>query len=146
MNICEISSGDTLGLRNEVLRPGKDITECIFPGDEAPDTRHFGAFDGQSNVVGIVSVYRKNHPAVAGDEPYQIRGMATKANHRGHGAGALLLAAAERYAKSRGSKVIWANARTSAMGFYTKHGYSPASEEFVIEGVGPHYLVVKALV
>lgn len=56
MDIQEISSKDTLPLRNEILRPGKDVSTCIFEGDDAPTTRHFGAIDEAGNIVGIVSV------------------------------------------------------------------------------------------
>ena len=145
MIIREISSADTLSLRNEVLRPGKDISECIFDSDDAPDTRHFGAIDTQNNIVGIVSVYRSGNPSITGINPYQIRAMAIRSTCRGQGLGSSLLTSAENYAKSRSSTLIWANARSSVIGFYTQSGYSLASDEFVIDGIGPHYLVTKSL-
>lgn len=145
MQVKEISSRATLPLRGAVLRPGKTISECIFEGDDAPTTRHFGAIDDAGNIVGIVSVYRNGNPAIADTLVYQIRAMATSPACRGQGVGNLLLAAAEGYAQSQGAALIWANARSSAIGFYTKSGYSPASEEFVIQGVGAHYLVTKSL-
>lgn len=145
MDIQIISSKDTLPLRNEILRPGKDVSTCIFEGDDAPSTRHFGAIDEVGNVVGVVSVYRKNNTATEAESAYQIRAMATGPACRGQGVGRLLLAAVEEHAKSEGSSLIWANARSSAIGFYIKAGYSLASSEFNIGGVGPHYLVVKPL-
>lgn len=145
MDIREISSKDTLALRNEFLRPGKDISTCILEGDDAPSTRHFGAIDEAGNIVGIVSVYRKNHTAIEAENAYQIRAMATGSTCRGQGVGRSLLAAAEEHAKSEGSSWIWANARSSAIGFYAKSGYSFASSEFNIDGIGPHFLVVKSL-
>lgn len=145
MNIREILPAETLSLRNEVLRPGKDISEWVFEGDDAPGTRHFGAVDTDNNIVGIVSIYRKDHPDLTGTELHQIRAMAIKSSCRGRGVGRLLLPFAESYALSRGSTLIWANARSAALGFYIKRGYSAVSEEFVIEGVGPHFLVTKFL-
>ena len=146
MNIKEISSTETLALRSEILRPGKDISECQFDGDDAPDTRHFGALDAQNNIVGIVSVYRKGNSAIsAGHHAYQIRAMAIKSACRGQGIGNLVLSAAENYAKAQSAHLIWANARSSAIGFYSKAGFSVESEEFMIEGVGPHFLVSKKL-
>lgn len=147
MNIKEISSAETLGLRSEILRPGKDISACKFDGDDALDTRHFGAMDDQNNIVGIVSVYRNSNPAISTDDiSYQIRAMAITSVCRGQGLGNLLLSAAENYAKLCGASLIWANARSSAIGFYTKAGFRVESEEFIIDGVGPHYLVAKRFV
>lgn len=145
MYVKAISSGDTLTLRSEILRPGRELSACLFDGDDDPATRHFGAIDGDGTIIGIVSVYRNGNVALEDPNSYQVRAMATHSSCRGQGVGALLLAAAEDYAKSQGSAWIWANARRAATGFYTRAGYSLASDEFVIEGVGPHYLVTKPL-
>lgn len=145
MQIREIPSSTTLNLRSEVLRPGKDISACIFEGDDAPATRHFGAMDAACNLLGIVSVYRNGNPLIADTEVYQIRAMATSPACRGQGIGSLLLTYAEGYAKSQDAALVWANARSSAIGFYVKAGYEVASEEFVIDGIGVHYLVIKSL-
>lgn len=144
MKIEEIPSQQTLALRNEILRPGKDVSTCLFEGDDALDTRHFGALDDEGHVVGVVSVYRKGHRAIHQESAWQVRAMATSRACRGQGVGSLLLAAAENYARGSGASVIWANARSSAIGFYTKAGYSVISEEFMIDGIGPHYLIVKS--
>lgn len=146
MNVKEILAKDTLVLRKEVLRPGKDVSECIFEGDDAPNTRHFGTVDDANNIVGIVSVYRNGNPSIDGDNLYQIRAMATSPVCRKQGVGNLLLTAAEKYAQEKGSPLLWANARSSAVQFYNKAGYSLASDEFLISGIGPHYLVTKSLV
>ncbi len=144
MKIEEIPSQQTLALRNEILRPGKDVSTCLFEGDDALDTRHFGALDDEGHLVGVVSVYRTGHQAFQQESAWQIRAMATSRAYRGQGVGSLLLAAAENYARGSGASVIWANARSSAIGFYTKAGYSVISEEFMIDGIGPHYLIVKS--
>ena len=146
MDIREISSKNTLALRNKILRPGKDLSACEFEGDNAPSARHFAALDEENSIVGVVSVYRNDNPSVKAERAYQIRAMATDSACRGLGVGKLLLAAVENYARSERSSLIWANARSSALGFYTKSGYNIATSEFYIEGVGPHYLVIKSLV
>ena len=145
MNVKEISPDATLTLRSEILRPGWAPSDCVFEGDSEPTTQHFGAIDAVGDIVGIVSVYSRINVAIGELHAYQIRAMATRPSCRGQGVGALLLAAAEGYAKSQGSVGVWANARSTAVGFYTKSGYQLASDEFVIEGVGPHYLVTKWL-
>jgi len=145
MKIKEISSKDTLSLRNEIFRPGKNISACIFDGDDALNTRHFGAFNENNHIVGIVSIYRNEGPLIKGENIYQLRAMATNTACRGQGVGGLLLTAAENYAKRQGAALVWANARSSAIGFYTKSGYGLASSEFIIDGIGPHFVVTKPL-
>ncbi|WP_169449456.1 GNAT family N-acetyltransferase [Marinimicrobium agarilyticum] len=129
-----------------MLRPGENVSKCIFDGDDAPNTRHFGAIDDAGGIRGIVSVYRNGHPSIEDADVYQIRAMATSPACRGQGVGNRLLTSAENYVKSQGAGLIWANARTSAVEFYIKAGYRVVSEEFVIDGIGAHYLVTKALV
>jgi len=146
VEIKEISAEQTWPLRSEVLRPGMPLSACIFPGDDAPDTHHFGMVDSNGDIVGIVSALRNSHPSAPGSAPYQIRAMAISSHYRGQGVGRLLLAGVENYLRSRGSTVVWANARSSAVGFYQQQGYQVVADEFVIEGVGPHYLVTKLLV
>lgn len=120
-------------------------SECILEGDDAPGSCHFGATDDEDNIVGVVSVFLNGNPSIESPDAYQIRAMAASPTYRGQDIGTLLLAAAERHAKSRGSALVWANARSNAAGFYTKSGYRLASEEFLIDGVGLHYLVIKRL-
>lgn len=144
MKIRKISSKETLALRNEVLRPGKDLSACVFEGDEAPRTQHFGALDDEENIVGIVSVYYKECPSLQLQNAYQLRSMATSPRCRGKGIGRLLLETVEDFVKAEEVPAIWANARSSALGFYLNAGYKQVSDEFMIEEVGPHYLVTKA--
>lgn len=121
MKIREISSAETLALRSQVLRPGRDISACKFDGDDAPETRHFGAVDTQDNILGVVSVYHQDNPAIPIDGmSCQIRAMATAPACRGQGLGNLLLTAAVNYAKSCCASLIWANARSSLSGFTPK--------------------------
>jgi len=142
----EISAQQTWPLRSEVLRPGRPLSACIFSGDDAPDTHHFGMVDSNGDIVGIVSALRNSHPAVAGSASYQIRAMAVSPHCRGQGLGKLLLVGVEHFLASRGTALVWANARSEAVGFYQQQGYRVVSDEFVIADVGPHYLVSKSLV
>lgn len=141
----KIAARQTWPLRSEVLRPGRPLSSCIFSGDDARDTHHFGMVDSNGDIVGIVSALRNSQPAVAGSAPYQIRAMAVSPRCRGQGIGRELLAGVENYLAAHGSTVVWANARSSAVGFYQQQGYRVVSDEFMIEDVGPHYLVTKQL-
>ena len=69
--------------------------------------------------------------------------MATEADVRGKGYGAMLVEHAEAYIASQKWRCIWANARINALGFYQNLGYSTVGAEFNIADVGPHQLVYK---
>ncbi len=143
MQIKQIPSVATIPLRNQILRPSRPESDCIYPGDDAPTTAHFAAYQGEQQV-GIVSIYQVNFAEQHG-VGYQIRAMATVAAVRGQGVGAQLLAHAEAYAMQHNADYIWANARASAQGFYAKQGYQIDQKVFEIKGVGPHHLATKTL-
>ncbi|MFP8964607.1 hypothetical protein ACLIYP_29185, partial [Streptomyces nanhaiensis] len=60
-----------------------------------------------------------------------------------HGAAVLRAGAAE--AAARGAALLWCNGRTRARGFYERQGFRVHGEEFVIEGVGPHLVLVREI-
>ena len=55
----------------------------------------------------------------------QIRYMAVSTRYQRQGIGTLILAALEDRARQLGASVIVLNARETALGFYTRHGYTP---------------------
>jgi GNAT superfamily N-acetyltransferase len=71
--------------------------------------------------------------------------MAVDTDVQGQGVGAKVLALVHEVAKAQGYSAIWCNARTSALGFYTKQGWECLSEEFDIPDVGPHYKMQRSL-
>ena len=141
MQIKAINAADTLMLRQQILRPGGELTDCQFLGDTDRSTQHFGAYLA-GDLVGIVSVYARAYPEL-GRYGYQLRAMAVAESARGKQVGLELLAVAEETAFVASADYIWANARASALGFYEKAGYQVLSHEFDIEGVGAHFLVFK---
>ncbi len=132
-------------LRFAVLRPKQVPMKLHFPGDDAkpPHTWHFGAFTPDRRNLACLTLFAsqwENRPAI------QLRGMAVAEDLRGTGVGRQLLRAAE--AAVRGDPVAsgwewWCNARTVAIGFYEKLGWKVASEEFMIQDVGPHRKMVR---
>jgi GNAT superfamily N-acetyltransferase len=60
----------------------------------------------------------------------QLRGMATDPAVRGTGVGAMLLSAGIERARRAGVDHVWANARSSVLDFYTRHGFDITSDEF----------------
>jgi len=99
----------------------------------------FGAFVGGEVVaVGLVGPEGE-----AGD--WRIRGMATRPDARGRGAGSSVLQALVQHAIEHGATRVWCNARTCARSLYERAGFSAVSEKFDLPRIGPHYRMELAL-
>lgn len=141
IQIQAVAVESIVDLRHRVLRDGLPREAAYFSGDYDEGTVHLASFLGDE-VIGCATLLRsvwQNEPAS------QLRGMAVAAEHQRSGVGTMLLLEAQRQAREAGAKVVWANCRTSALGFYRRFGWEVASEEFVIETAGPHFKMVKAL-
>ena len=139
--IREITSAGTLPLRHALLRPHLTPAPCVYPGDTDATTIHLGGFVGES-LCGIVTLYREALP----DRPgvgCRFRALAIVEALRGQGHGLALLEAVEQLAREAGADYLWANARVPVLDFYRKAGYAVGDEEFIVEGVGPHRIVVR---
>ena len=143
-NIRQISALETYTVRHPVLRGGKTIESCQFDGDELETTKHFGLFE-ENILAGVISLFETKHEAFTAPEQTQIRGMAVLEKFQKRGFGALLVQHAEEYARSKQAELIWFNARETAVGFYTKMGYSILGGPFDIANVGTHFIMHKTL-
>ncbi|HWL38229.1 MAG TPA: GNAT family N-acetyltransferase [Frankiaceae bacterium] len=126
----------TLDLRQRVLRPHQTPEQVRAQGDGLPGIAVFS--DGE--VVACASVRPEPMPGDPRDGDWRLRGMASDPAVRGHGYGAVALRAALDYARERGARRVWCNARTGALGFYERHGFTVVGEEFDLPDAGPHYL------
>jgi GNAT superfamily N-acetyltransferase len=136
--IRRITADETLPLRSDILRPGRPLEAAKFAGDEADSTVHLGA-SVEGTVVGIASLFRAEMPGQPGADALQLRGMATAEGIRGGGVGRALVLACFDSARNSGVALLWCNARTSAVGFYLKCGFTVVGNEFDIPDVGPHF-------
>jgi GNAT superfamily N-acetyltransferase len=133
------SLAEIVALRHAVLRPGLPPESAVFDGDEAPSTRHYGAFDGGA-AVGCLSFMRNDR----GGPAHQLRGMATAPEARGTGIGrALLHFADEALVAATGIRGLWCNARVESIGFYERVGWGAVSDVFDVPGVGPHRIMIR---
>ena len=139
-----ITARETLPLRQTVLRPGRPLAAARWPGDDAPATRHFGAFRDE-RLLGIASLFLATMPGQTEVPAWQLRGMATAPEARGMGLGRALVSACVAYAREKGARLVWCNARTPAVGFYRKLGFEIVGGEFEIPDVGPHYRMALRL-
>lgn len=138
-----ITAEDTYAIRKEVLRKGMTLSHKMM-GDHDEDALHLGLFESDK-LVCIASFMKASNKCFNGIQ-YQLRGMASLASAQGKGYGSDLLLEAEARLKELGVDVLWCNARTVAVNFYTKLGYQTVGDSFEVAEVGPHYLMFKNLV
>ena len=140
--IKKIAATETYSVRLPVLRKGKPIESCHFDGDDLESTQHFGLYLSQE-LVGIISLFKKNNPTFSEKNQYQIRGMAVLENHRKKDFGKALIIHSEEECKNQGVDLIWFNARMEAIGFYEKMGYKQEGIPFDIPDIGEHIVMFK---
>ena len=135
---------EILSLRHAVLRPGLPLDAASFEGDDEPTTRHLGAFlPATGDAVGCVSCMRRPRH---GADAWQVRGMATRSDLAGCGIGRALLAFTLDVLRAEGGpRLLWCNARVSALRFWERSGWDVVSDVFDIPGVGPHRVLQRML-
>ena len=137
-----IDSKETHTLRQMVLRPTLTIEQVGMDHDDHATSFHVGArCDDTGNILAIMTVMRDPLPdGQPGSDAmaWRIRGMASHPEARGTGAGGAVLAFGMAHAWARHNDLIWCNARRVAYGFYERYGFGYESDEFDIEGIGPH--------
>jgi N-acetylglutamate synthase-like GNAT family acetyltransferase len=132
---------EILELRHAVLRAGLPASEAVFEGDDAEQTFHIKAVDGEK-IVGCATLMLN---AFGGEPACQLRGMAVDPAYQRGGIGRTMLRALDLVAKSKGMRLLWANARTPAVPFYVKYGWKVVSEEFDILSAGLHFKITRRL-
>lgn len=143
--IKTISAEATYAVRLPVLRPGRPVEECIFNGDEDPETIHLGAFI-EDRLVAVASYMRNKNPLFEAPLQYQLRGMAVLEEFQKSGLGKQLLLEGEVVIKQRFQEVLlWFNAREIAIDFYSRYGYQTRGEKFMIPNVCQHIVMYKQL-
>lgn len=140
VEIKEISSKETVPIRSKILRPGQDISNCIYPHDDDFSTFHLGAYVDGVHAC-IVSFYREENPNFSSTKQYRFRGMATLEEYRAKGLASSLLSFAFKKLFALNIELCWCNARINALGLYQKLEMEICSEEFDIPGIGPHLLL-----
>lgn len=127
----------TRELRREVLRPYMTLDELA--SHEPPGAVAFGAFASGASASGeeLVAVGLVGPEGEPGD--WRVRGMATRPDARGRGAGSAILQALVEHAVAHGARRVWCNARKRARSLYERAGFEVTSEEFEPPRIGPHY-------
>lgn len=140
-----VDGAATRELRRAVLRPGWPVGSAMH-GDENPDAIHLAVLDDDRVVAACLVLPRPYPLRPELDAAWQLRGMATVPELQGQGLGGRLLAAAVAEVRSRAGRLIWCDARTSAVGFYARHGFTAEGEQFLHRETGiPHYRMWRDL-
>jgi GNAT superfamily N-acetyltransferase len=114
ISIEQIRPELTWRLRQKVLYPAEKLYEMEMEEDN--NGYHFGVYENDT-LVAVVSLFQK------GDD-FQFRKFAVDTAMQGKGIGHTLLKYIVDFAVAGGAKRIWCNARLSAIGFYSKAGFS----------------------
>lgn len=139
IGIERAKGADLLDLRRRVLRDGRDHPPAAHPGDEREGTVHLAARVDDAAVVGCVSLIREPRSFEGVEVPVQLVLMAVDPSVQGSGVGALLVAEAQSIIAP---DAIWAAARSTALGFYERCGFTVVSDEYIGRMHLPHYDVV----
>ena len=125
-----------LRLRDDVLR--RPLGLSLADEDLTKESRHlhFGLFDGSTDLLACVVAVPLS-PTEA-----RIRQMAVSPLQQGRGLGRRLMDELERDLHGRGFRRFVLNARTPAVGFYEKLGYTIVGSEFMDVTI-PHYRMEK---
>jgi GNAT superfamily N-acetyltransferase len=144
--IVELTTEQTHPLRLAVLRADMATKQVEFDEDGWPGVRHLGVIDGDV-LVGTSSWIPRALASEPETDAVQLRGMATAQSHQGRGVGAALVEAGCARSFDDGAELVWANARDTALGFYTTHGFVVLGDGFIDSSTTqlPHHLVARRL-
>jgi GNAT superfamily N-acetyltransferase len=142
LTLRRAEADELIDLRHRVLRAGLPRTDAVFPGDDLPTSRHFGAFD-EAAAVCCATFHQSEYK---GEAAWRLRGMATDEKFRGRGVGREVLKFSEDTLLAEDPiRLFWCNARIAAVKFYQSQGWEIVSELFDIPTAGPHHQMVKRL-
>ncbi|UJB73280.1 GNAT family N-acetyltransferase (plasmid) [Acaryochloris sp. 'Moss Beach'] len=117
-----------LQLRHQVLRPALPIAEVIFAEDQDQKTRHYGAFNKQSEAICCVTLIPSTWH---GEAAWRLRAMATAPGWRNQGIGTGMIRYLFKDLRASDQvRPIWSNARVSSAKFYRELGWREVSEQF----------------
>jgi len=141
-----VAVDELYALRWEVLRKDTPCDEIDLPGDRDPTTVHLAVRGDGGEIVAAATWLERESPDRPGRRALQLRAMAVAATHRRQGLGARLIEGGVRLAAERDVDIVWANARDSALDFYTSQGFIAVGEGFITADTRlPHHRIVRDL-
>jgi GNAT superfamily N-acetyltransferase len=152
ITVKKVPAWTTWPLRQEVLRPGRAVRDCLYPGEDDPRAAHGAALQrgpasgGEFTVVAVGVVL----PEAPGWEPeaedgWRLRGMATRPGWRGQGLGGWVLDLLIGHVAGAGGGLLWCNARTPALHLYERADFVPRGDVFELSEIGPHQVMWRTV-
>jgi GNAT superfamily N-acetyltransferase len=140
-----VAPQEVLALRSEVLRPGWTPEQCVYRNDYNAEAFHAGAVNEGEVVVGVISFHAEPYEHAPEVPALRFQGMAVSPALQGRGVGSRLVTWALDHARSLAAyEIVWCDARTPAVNFYSRLGFERVGDESVTEW-GPHYLMFRYL-
>jgi len=143
VEIQRIPAADTYDLRARVLRDG-DFAAAHVRDDDLAGAWHLGAWCS-GTLAGVASFYPRPSPLATDVPAVQLRFMAVEPAMHGHGIGRELLDHVVRELREKNIRTLWANGRDTALGFYTRLGFTVVGDGFIHEPGLPHHLITLGL-
>lgn len=143
--IEQITSEQTLDLRQKILKPFLSKKECVNPEDFLPTTSHFGLLYND-RLISVATIFPEANKELFCGFPYRLRGMATDLNYQGQGFGGALLMSVIDFLKDKRCDLLWCNARIKAFPFYKTNGFQFHGEMFELPDIGPHKVMYKRII
>lgn len=119
--VKHIQASETWDLRHRVMAPNCTFDSIKLPKDE--EGLHFGLFE-EEKIVSVISLFIENDVA-------QFRKFATEISEQNKGYGSILLNHIIKESLKNNVKILWCNARTTALGFYEKFDFKVVSEKWI---------------
>lgn len=148
--IAPVEVERTFPLRQQVLRPHQRVEDMSLPGTYQVEGAVMGALRGTGEVVGMAAVTPEAPPPALGavlppGRTWRLRSMATRPDARAGGVGRALIEAILAHVERHGGGVMWCSARTPAVGFYQRVGFSEFGEPWLEDHTGPHVLMWRTV-
>jgi GNAT superfamily N-acetyltransferase len=128
IEIQKVNANETLAIRHLVLWPGQSAEFVKVAEDESGF--HFGLYIN-AQLVSVISLF-------ADGNSMRFRKFATLPEFQGKGMGSQLLEHSIAFARQNQFRRMWCDARTDALGFYERFGFTKFSEPFFKEDVEYH--------
>jgi ribosomal protein S18 acetylase RimI-like enzyme len=143
MALRRISVAEARILRDRVLRADGPASRSIYPGDDAPDTLHLGAFVND-RLAAVATVCHESMPGTSDESAWRLRGMATSEEFRRRGLGKRLAERSVAHATDYRGTVLWCSARIVTVPFYRSLGFKEHGETFHLpEYSGEVYILMR---
>jgi GNAT superfamily N-acetyltransferase len=106
------------------------------PGDEDPETIHLALHDASGRVQAAVSFTPHECPDRPGSPAVYLWAMVVAHEHQRQGTGRRMLQEVLSRARTGAARVVWADARESAVAFYERCGATAPGESYLDEVTG----------